>query len=94
MILKYKLTDKLLNNLSEIERYYGYLQGLQIPRELQLNLERNNLVQSSYVSNSIEGNSLTEAEVTNLLLNERLPTNRDEQEVKNYFDVLKNLPKK
>lgn len=88
---KYTLTEKLLINLTEIERLYGQIESLRLPRELQLNLERNNLTQSTYISNSIEGNPLSQVEVTNLLLGDRVPVNRDEKEVKNYFEILKNL---
>lgn len=88
---KYTLTGKLLKNLTEIERLYGQIEALRLPRELQLNLERNNLMQSSYVSNSIEGNPLSQLEVTNLLLGDRVPANRDEKEVQNYFEILKGL---
>lgn len=89
---KYTLTDKLLKNLTEIERLYGQIEVLRLPKQLQLNLERNNLVQSSYVSNSIEGNPLSLPEVTNLLLGDRVPVNRDEKEVHNYFEILRELP--
>ena len=88
---KYTLTEKLLRNLTEIERLYGQIESLRLPRELQLNLERNNLTRSTYISNSIEGNHMSQAEVTNLLLGDRVPVNRDEKEVKNYFDILKDL---
>lgn len=88
---RYTLTETLLANISVIERLYGQLEALRIPKELQLNLERNNLVTSTYISNSIEGNPLTLPEVTNLLLGDRVPANRDEKEVQNYFEVLKNL---
>lgn len=88
---KYKLSQKLLLNITTIERFYGQLESLKIPQKLELNLERDNLIQSSYVSNSIEGNPLSLREVTNLLLDDRVPVNRDEKEVKNYFDILKNL---
>ena len=91
---KFTLTSKLLTNLTEIERYYGQLEGTRIPQQLQLNLERTNLIQSSYASNSIEGNPLSVGEVTNLILNDRVPTNRSEKEVLNYFSILKNLDKK
>lgn len=91
---KFTLTSKLLTNLTEIERFYGQLEGIRIPQQLQLNLERTNLIQSSYASNSIEGNPLSVGEVTNLLLNDRVPTNRSEKEVVNYFSILKNLDKK
>ena len=88
---KYQLTQKLLANITQAERLYGQLEALRIPKQLELNLERDNLVKSSYISNSIEGNPLTLAEVTNLLLGDRMPVNRDEKEVKNYFNILKNL---
>jgi len=88
---RYTLTDALLANMGVTERLYGQLEVLRIPKELQLNLERNNLVTSTYISNSIEGNPLTLPEVTNLLLGDRVPVNRDEKEVRNYFDILKNL---
>ncbi len=87
----FKLSQKLLSNIGQIERFYGQLEGLKIPKNLEINLERDNLIQSSYVSNSIEGNSLSLMEVTNLLLDERIPVNRDEKEVINYFAILQNL---
>ncbi|MDR1032444.1 MAG: Fic family protein [Candidatus Nomurabacteria bacterium] len=90
----YTLTPKILENITAIERLYGQLESLHLPTELQLNLERNNLVQSSYVSNSIEGNPLSLPEVTNLLLGDRMPANRSEKEVKNYFDILRSLDKR
>lgn len=87
----YTLTPKLLANISTVERLYGQLEALHLPKKLQLNLERDNLVQSSYISNSIEGNPLSFPEVSNLLLGDRVPANRSEKEVRNYFDILKNL---
>jgi Fic family protein len=87
----YKITQKLLENITIIERFYGQLEVLNLPRNLQLNLERNNIIESSYVSNSIEGNPLSLPEVTNLLLDERVPANRSEKEIKNYFNLLKSL---
>lgn len=91
---KYSLTPKLLGNLNEIERLYGRLEGMQIPQSLLLNLQRDNLIQSSYASNSIEGNPLSQAAVTNLLLGDRMPVNRDEKEVVNYFNILKTLERR
>ncbi len=91
---KYELTNELLQNIQEIERLYGQLEGMRAPRSLLLNLERDNLVQSSYSSNKIEGNPLSQIHVTNLLLDERVPTNRDEKEVTNHFNILKSLDKK
>jgi len=90
----YSMTVQLLGNINIIERLYGRLEGLTIPHNLLLNLERDNLIQSSYSSNSIEGNPLSKAEVTNLLLNDRTPINRSEKEVVNYFKILKGLEKR
>jgi Fic family protein len=87
----YTLSPKLLENLTTIERVYGQIEALRLPKELEINLERKNLIQSSYASNRIEGNPLTLPEVTNLLLDDRIPVNRDEKEVVNYFDILKHL---
>jgi Fic family protein len=88
---KYKLSKKLLENISTLERLYGQLESQIIPKELLLNLEKHNLVKSSFSSNSIEGNPLSQGEVTNLILGGRVPANRDEKEVKNYFDILKKI---
>jgi len=88
---KYRLSPKIITNLTTIERLYGQLEGLRIPKKLELNLERDYLIKSTYISNSIEGNPLSLPEVTNLLLGDRVPANRDEREVKNYFDLLKSL---
>jgi len=91
---QYSLSSKLLNSVTQIERFYGQLEAIRIPKKLELNLSRDNLIQSSYVSNSIEGNPLSLQEVTNLLLDDRVPTNRDEKEVTNYFSILKSLSAK
>lgn len=88
---QYTLSKNLLANIAQIERLYGQIEALKIPKKLELNLQRDNLIQSSYVSNSIEGNPLSLREVTNLLLDDRVPINRDEKEVKNYFAILQDL---
>ena len=90
---KYKLSKKLLENISTIERLYGQLESQIVPKELLLNLEKHNLVKSSFSSNSIEGNPLSQEEVTNLILGGRVPANRDEKEVKNYFEILNTIGK-
>lgn len=88
---KFTITPKILTNISQIERFYGQIEALQLPKKLELNLARNNLIQSSYASNKIEGNPLTLPEVTNLLLGDKVPTNRDEKEVVNYFNILQKI---
>lgn len=87
----YSITSKILININKIERLYGQLEGIKIPQNLLLNLGRENLIGSTFASNSIEGNPLSIVEVTNLLLNDRIPVNRDEKEIVNYFQILKTL---
>jgi len=89
----YELSPDLLNLITECARLYGQLESLKIPQAIELNLERSNKIRSSYISNSIEGNPLSLPEVTNLLLEERVPANRYEKEVFNYFAILKELNK-
>ena len=89
---KFSLPPALLSEITQIERLYGQIEALKIPQQLEINLTRNNLIESSYASNRIEGNPLTLPEVTNLLLDDRVPVNRSEKEVVNYFDLLKALP--
>jgi Fic family protein len=89
--LQYNLTNALLSNITRVERLYGQIEALKVPKKLELNLERKNLIASSYASNKIEGNPLTLPEVTNLLLDDRVPTNRDEKEVVNYYGILQKL---
>ena len=88
---KYNLSKKIFQNISSIERLYGQLESQVVPKELLLNLEKHNLVKSSFSSNSIEGNPLSQEEVTNLILDGRVPANRNEKEIKNYFDILKQI---
>src|SRR3989344_2085275 len=88
---KFTLSAQIIGNLTQIERMYGQLEGLRVPQKLELNLERDHLIKSTYISNSIEGNPLSLPEVTNLLLGNRVPVNRDEREITNYFDLLKSL---
>lgn len=88
---RFKRSNKLLTNIAEIERLYGQIEAIRVPEKLELNLKRDNLIKSTYASNRIEGNPLTLPEVTNLLLDERVPVNRNEKEVVNYFQLLREL---
>ena len=87
----YQLSNALIANITAIERLYGQIESLRLPKSLELNLHRRNMITSSYASNKIEGNPLTLPEVTNLLLDDRVPATRDEKEVVNYFGILERL---
>jgi Fic family protein len=88
---KYKITPKLLNNLTKIERLYGQIEAEDIIPSIALRLQNENIVLSTHHSTSIEGNPLSPTEVTNVILGDKIPTNRAEKEVKDYFEALVKL---
>lgn len=90
---QFTTTPVILKNLLEIERLYGRLESLSVPRALLLDLNTRNLISSSYSSTRIEGNPMTKLQVTNLILDDRVPANRDEKEIRNYYDILSDIPK-
>lgn len=95
-----KFTPKIVNELALIERFYGQLLGEKLMPSLSLKLAQENTILATHFSTSIEGNPLSPLDVTNIVLNDRIPTTKSEKEVKNYFSVLnkiflyakKNLP--
>ncbi len=88
---KFRLTDKIVSLIGAIERQYGQLQGEPLMPSLALALARENKILASHYSTSIEGNPLTQQEVTNILLDEKIPVNKSELEVKNYFKALNSI---
>lgn len=89
--LKYDITSKLLNNLTTIERLYGQIESEELIPSVALRLQRQNLVLATHHSTSIEGNPLSPTEVTNVILGDKIPTTKAEQEVKDYFEALVKL---
>lgn len=88
---KYNITNKLLNNLTTIERLYGQIESEELVPSVALRLQRQNLVLSTHHSTSIEGNPLSPTEVTNVILGDKIPTTKAEHEVKDYFEALVKL---
>lgn len=85
---KFSFSLPIINQLSSIERLYGQLLGEKLIPSLALKLSEENQILATHHSTSIEGNPLTPRDVTNVILNDRLPTVKSEHEVKNYFSVL------
>lgn len=91
MSAKFNYTSKLVNLLATAQGLYGQLEAeAEIP-SLALGLTRKNQALATHFSTSIEGNPLTQAEVTNIVLGDKIPTTRSELEVKNYFEVLNRI---
>ncbi len=81
-------TATIINQIGALERYYGQLTAQKLIPSLSLRLTEENRILATHYSTSIEGNPLTPHEVTNVVLDERIPTNKSEHEVKNYFNLL------
>lgn len=79
---------KLVNLLATAQGLYGQLEAESDIPSLALRLIQQNQVLATHYSTSVEGNPLTQAEVTNIVLGDKVPTNKSEREVKNYFEVL------
>lgn len=88
---KFSLTNKIVSLIASIERQYGQIQGEPLIPSLALTLAEENKILATHYSTSIEGNPLTQQEVTNILLDEKIPINKSEQEVKNYFRALNHI---
>ncbi len=89
---KFTLNLKILGLLGTIERLYGQLLGEKLIPSLALRLSQENQILATHHSTSIEGNPLSPQDVTNVVLNDKIPTTKSEKEVKNYFAVLNALP--
>ncbi len=84
-------TSKLVNLLAQTQGQNEQLKAeAEIP-SLALRLIQENQMLATHYSTSIEGNPLSQREVTNILLDDKVPTTKSEKEVKNYFEVLNRI---
>lgn len=87
----FRFTPQLVNLLANSQGLYQQLESeAQIP-SLALRLIKENQILATHFSTSIEGNPLNQQEVTNILLEDKIPTTKSENEVKNYFEVLNRI---
>jgi Fic family protein len=84
----FKLTLKMLSTIGTIERLYGQIHAEKLIPSLTMRLFRENQILATHYSTSIEGNPLSPQDVTNVVLNDKIPTTKSEKEVKNYFEIL------
>lgn len=84
-------TASIVNHLGTIERLYGQLLGEKLIPSLALKLSEENQILATHYSTSIEGNPLSSQDVTNIVLNDKIPVTKSEKEVKNYFAVLNSI---
>ena len=94
-MIKAILTNKILNYITEIEKNRYRVSTVKMSRSVAGKLRKNSKKKSSYASNKIEGNPLSEKQVDEVIdRDERKHFLKSEQEVRNYFLALNYLEEK
>ena len=94
-MIRVTLTNDILKKISSIDENRFSLQTVELPQIVKNRLRKNSKKKSSYASNKIEGNPLTESQA-----NEAMERDshkhflKPEQEVRNYFLALNLLEEK
>ena len=89
------LTNQILRYITSIEENRFKVSSIKISKEISNKLRKNSKKKSSYSSNKIEGNPLSEKQVDEIIDNdERKHYLKPEQEIRNYFLALEYLEKK
>ncbi|MBU4488568.1 MAG: Fic family protein, partial [Candidatus Omnitrophica bacterium] len=93
-IPKYKITDKLLNNISRIMAEREVIEHSKLIPKWELSLKKEALIHSAHSSTRIEGNKLTLRQVQALAEHKEVVASaKDKQEVLNYLKALDLIPK-
>ena len=83
------LPDKaILGQIAEIERLREQCGAVKLPVSITLTLRKNSWKKSSYASNRIEGNPLTEAEASDAIESSKRHYLKPEQEIRNYYEAV------
>ena len=94
-MIKVSLTNEMLKRISAIDESRFSLGTIELPQITQNRLRKNSKKKSSYASNKIEGNPLTEAQANEAMeRDDHKHFLKPEQEVRNYFLALNLLEDK
>jgi Fic family protein len=90
---KYKITDKILNNISRIMAGREVIEQAKLIPKWELQLKKEARIHNAHSSTSIEGNNLTLGQVAALAENKDIvATAKDKDEVLNYLKALDSIP--
>ena len=90
---KYTITDKILNNISQIMAGREVIEQSKLIPKWELKLKKEAWIHNAHSSTSIEGNKLTLEQVKALSENrEVVATEKDKKEVLNYLKALDSIP--
>ena len=94
-MIKPVLTNEILRYITDIEKNRYKVSAVKLPRSVAGRLRKNSKKRSSYASNKIEGNPLSEKQAEEVIeRDERKHFLKPEQEVRNYFLALNYLEEK
>ena len=94
-MIKVSLTNEILKRISAIDENRFSVRNIEFPALTQNSLRKNSKKKSSYASNKIEGNPLTESQADEAMeRDEHKHFLKPEQEVRNYFFALNLLEEK
>ncbi len=94
-MIKVQLTNDILKYITEIEKNRYQISSVKMSRSVANRLRKNSKKKSSYASNKIEGNPLSEKQVDEVIeRDERKHFLKPEQEVRNYYLALNFLEDK
>ncbi len=94
-MIKVTLTNEILKYITEIDRNRYKVSAVRLPGAVANKLRKNSKKKSSYASNKIEGNPLSEKQVDEVIeSDDRRHFLKPEQEVRNYFLALGYLEEK
>lgn len=94
-MVKVTLSNEILRYITEIDKNRYKVSSVKLLRSVANKLRKNSKKKSSYASNKIEGNPLSEKQVDEVIENdERKHYLKPEQEVRNYFLALNYLEEK
>ena len=94
-MIKVTLTNDILKRISAIDENRFSLKTIELPQVTKNRLRKNSKKKSSYASNKIEGNPLTEAQANEVIERDaHKHFLKPEQEIRNYFLALNFLEEK
>lgn len=93
-MIKVQLSNEILKYITEIELNRYKVSSVKLPISIENRLRKNSKKKSSYASNKIEGNPLSEQQADEVIdRDERKHFLRPEQEIRNYYLALDYLEK-
>ena len=94
-MIKVTLTNEILRYITEIEQNRYKVSSVKLSSTVMNRLRKNSKKKSSYASNKIEGNPLSEKQVDEVIeSDERMHYLKPEQEIRKYFLALNYLEEK